>query len=199
MQLEDTLGRELGCCCEAAVVGGPGFHHGYHRSHVHQGRKFPLLGDAVQLCLDSGHDLGIPAHLRGLLAFDSGLLRQFYELLLLDLSKGHGTVQGVVRVAADATGLCVDEIRVVVGDIHQLNGDVFATLQLDQVLLAIHYLELALRGEHSDIASVEPAILVEILTSLLCHLVVARRDRSTPQPDLSSACALRAVRVSGVC
>mmetsp|Transcript_47471 Transcript_47471/g.109896 ORF Transcript_47471/g.109896 Transcript_47471/m.109896 type:complete len:261 (-) Transcript_47471:659-1441(-) len=197
--LPDLLGHELGRWRQATVLWGPRVHHRQDRNAVHQRWQLALLRDRVKLGLQRCHDLGVAAKRLALLSSDTGLCCQLGQRRGLALRQRNGLVDGGIGVAADASCFGVDDVGVVVGCIHHLQGHVLSTLQLHEVLLAVNDLEVASRREHADVTCMEPPILVKVLSCLSRQLVVARGDGRPAHPDLATPLASRAVRMLLVC
>mmetsp|Transcript_101424 Transcript_101424/g.316208 ORF Transcript_101424/g.316208 Transcript_101424/m.316208 type:complete len:453 (-) Transcript_101424:1057-2415(-) len=192
----DLLRHDLACRRHAAVVWGPGLHHGHHGGDVEQrGPGLVLLGGGVELCLHSRHHLGVPAERLALLAGHPRLLRERCELFGLALRQGQRLVHLAVGIGADASSLGVDDVSKAVCRVHVLQRDVLPALELHKVLLTVHDLEVALGREHADVSRVEPAVGVEVLLRLLRLLEVAGRYAGPPDPDLAAPPARLAVGV----
>mmetsp|Transcript_27276 Transcript_27276/g.79493 ORF Transcript_27276/g.79493 Transcript_27276/m.79493 type:complete len:244 (-) Transcript_27276:1519-2250(-) len=118
---------------------------------------------------------------------DASGIGPLLELEVRRLDKGHGAVHVAVAIAHETSIDTVDVDALAVGGLHRLDGNVLAALELDQVLESVHDLEHATLGPHGNITGVEPAVGVELLTSLLLHHVVAARHGRTADPDLTAS------------
>ncbi len=99
-----------------------------------------------------------------------------------------------VRVHADVG----DDGRRAVDALELLEGDVLAVERLDQVLLAVDDLEVAVLIPLADVARLEPAVLSERLGRLLLVVVVALEHRGAAQPHLALRVGLVGGEVAGV-
>eukprot|EP00438_Fugacium_kawagutii_P001936 Skav226031 [mRNA] locus=scaffold2502:67845:73876:+ [translate_table: standard] len=84
----------------------------------------------------------------------------------------------MARKRAHTSCVCIDEFVIVVGDIDQLQGNVFTTLQLHKILLAVDNPDSSFRRDKSNVSRSEPTIFAKLCCNqwnclsarfLLCH------------------------------
>mmetsp|Transcript_2918 Transcript_2918/g.6117 ORF Transcript_2918/g.6117 Transcript_2918/m.6117 type:complete len:436 (-) Transcript_2918:1453-2760(-) len=193
---EDLPGHELLRGGEAAVA-SPVRDDGEDSDNRLERLEACRLGHRLERGEDCLLHLRVRAQLFSL-ARDTQSRGGLLELRGLALRDTDRTVEGIVSVAADAARVHVDKGRGVVGGVHPLERHILAALKLDEILLAVDDLERAARREHADVASVEPALFIEISLCKLGHLVITAGDVAAAQPDLASAAARLARGVHGV-
>ena len=107
---------------------------------------------------------------------DSVGLRPLHGHRLAQLHHSHRSVHVSISVTADSSSNSIDKRTVAIRHLHLLKRDVLATLELDEVLLAVHNSKASIRHELANITSVEPAILSIFFLRLIGHHVVSDRD-----------------------
>mmetsp|Transcript_17943 Transcript_17943/g.51406 ORF Transcript_17943/g.51406 Transcript_17943/m.51406 type:complete len:209 (+) Transcript_17943:330-956(+) len=153
------------------------------------------------LILEIGHD-GIHELLGGLdsleITRNAILLSPLHGNDLVQLHQSDGTVHVTVTVAADTARDGINELGVTIGHLHVFDGNVLASLELDQILLPIDDAQTAILHELANISRVEPAIFPELLQGLLRHHVVAKGDVVSLSHDLTTAVDAVALHIASI-
>mmetsp|Transcript_67183 Transcript_67183/g.174937 ORF Transcript_67183/g.174937 Transcript_67183/m.174937 type:complete len:220 (+) Transcript_67183:149-808(+) len=100
-------------------------------------------------------------------------LGPFLELMGIRLHECNRPIHVAVAVAHDATVNAVDIRRGAILFLHGLYGDVLATLELHEVLHAVHDHKGPICGQHAHITRMKPPFLVKDLGSFVRLLEVA--------------------------
>ena len=98
---------------------------------------------------------------------------------LIKLHEGNWSVHITISVATDTTVHSVDKVRVTENRFHLFQSNVFTTLELDEILLAVDNAKATIFHELSNISSVEPSICPVFFLAFIFHHVVSRSDIGT--------------------
>mmetsp|Transcript_9556 Transcript_9556/g.35421 ORF Transcript_9556/g.35421 Transcript_9556/m.35421 type:complete len:319 (+) Transcript_9556:1819-2775(+) len=142
-------------------------------------------GNLVKFVQDGHLDFRFPDQLLQVVKLNVTLFGPLHKNWRIRVHESHNVTR--LRVPVDCQS--VREHELVVGSIHSLQclqGNIFSMRHFDQILDTISNFDLAIRGERSNITSLEPSILSEHRLGLIWQFVVSTIYIGTTYENLSN-------------